>query len=54
MDVVVPLTTKGRALAIGMRQYARLKTFVKTSPLIWKLTKTLRRKAAGQPSANDD
>jgi CelD/BcsL family acetyltransferase involved in cellulose biosynthesis len=51
MDVVVPLTPKGRALAIGLRQYARLKTFVKTSPLVWKLTKTLRRKAAGQPAA---
>jgi CelD/BcsL family acetyltransferase involved in cellulose biosynthesis len=54
MDVVVPLTTKGRAFAIGLRQYARLKTFVKTSPFIWKLTKTMRRKAAGQPSAAAD
>jgi CelD/BcsL family acetyltransferase involved in cellulose biosynthesis len=51
MDVIMPLTLKGRAFAVGFRQYARLKTFVKTSPLIWKLTKSLRRKAAGQPAA---
>jgi CelD/BcsL family acetyltransferase involved in cellulose biosynthesis len=34
-----------------MRIKARLKAFVKTSPLIWKLTKALRRKAAGQPAS---
>jgi CelD/BcsL family acetyltransferase involved in cellulose biosynthesis len=54
MDLVMPLTVKGRAFAVGMRQYARLKTFVKTNPLVWKLTKALRRKAAGQPSAAED
>ena len=52
MDVIVPLTLKGRALAVSMRLKARLKAFVKTSPLIWKLTKALRRKAAGQPAAS--
>ncbi|EHK55402.1 GNAT family N-acetyltransferase [Allomesorhizobium alhagi] len=51
MDVVVPLTVKGRAFAAPMRIKARLKAFVKTSPLIWKLTKALRRKAAGQPAS---
>lgn len=48
--VLMPLTLKGRALAIVMRQGARAKAFVKNSPLIWKLTKMLRRKAAGQPA----
>jgi CelD/BcsL family acetyltransferase involved in cellulose biosynthesis len=54
MDVIVPLTVKGRIFAVGMRLYARLKAVVKTSPLVWKLTKTLRRKAVGQPSADED
>ncbi|HEV2901518.1 MAG TPA: GNAT family N-acetyltransferase [Pseudaminobacter sp.] len=52
MDVVAPLTLKGRAFAVSMQLYARLKAFVKTSPLIWKLTKTLRKKAAGQPATS--
>ncbi|TPK66469.1 GNAT family N-acetyltransferase [Mesorhizobium sp. B2-4-19] len=47
-EVLVPLTLKGRALAQTLRQGARLKAFVKNSPTIWKLTKMLRRKAAGQ------
>ncbi|QPC93521.1 GNAT family N-acetyltransferase [Mesorhizobium sp. INR15] len=50
-EVLVPLTLKGRMLALGLRQAARLKAFIKNSPLIWKLTKMLRRKAAGQRSA---
>ncbi|BCH10502.1 acetyltransferase [Mesorhizobium sp. 131-3-5] len=55
-EVLVPLTLKGRALAQTLRQGARLKAFVKNSPTIWKLTKMLRRKAAGQaaPAATDD
>ena len=55
-EVLLPLTLKGRALAIAMRQGARAKAFVKNSPLIWKLTKMLRRKAAGQaaPAATGD
>ncbi|NGO53757.1 GNAT family N-acetyltransferase [Allomesorhizobium camelthorni] len=52
MDAVVPLTLKGRAFAASMRLKAHLKAFVKTSPLIWKLTKALRKKAAGQPAAS--
>lgn len=57
VEVLVPLTAKGRVLALGLRQGARLKAFVKNSPTIWKLTKMLRRKAAGQPvaaAAEDD
>ncbi|TIM19619.1 MAG: GNAT family N-acetyltransferase, partial [Mesorhizobium sp.] len=46
-EVLVPLTLKGRALALILLQGARLKAFVKNSPTIWKLTKVLRRKTAG-------
>jgi len=55
-EVLAPLTLKGRALALALRQGARTKAFIKNSPLIWKLTKMLRRKAAGQPApaAEDD
>ncbi len=48
LDVLVPLTAKGRALAFLLRQDARLKSFVKKSPVIWQLTKKLRRRAAGR------
>lgn len=47
-EVLFPLTLKGRALALELRQGARLKAFVKNSPTIWKLTKLLRRKTVGQ------
>ena len=47
-EVLVPLTLKGRALAVTLRQGARFKAFIKNSPTIWKLTKMLRRKTAGQ------
>ncbi|MFA6153092.1 GNAT family N-acetyltransferase [Mesorhizobium sp.] len=47
-EVLLPLTLKGRVLALSLRQNARLKAFIKNSPTIWKLTKMLRRKAAGQ------
>ncbi|WP_214471725.1 GNAT family N-acetyltransferase [Mesorhizobium sp. dw_380] len=50
-EVLVPLTLKGRTLAQALRQGARLKAFVKNSPRIWKLTKMLRRKAAGQAAS---
>jgi len=48
MDAIVPLTAKGRLLAFEMRLHARTKAFIKNSPLIWKFTKMLRRRAAGQ------
>jgi CelD/BcsL family acetyltransferase involved in cellulose biosynthesis len=53
-DVLVPLTAKGRALAFVLHRNARLKAFVKNSPAIWNLTKTLRRKAAGKPADDTD
>lgn len=51
VDVLVPLSAKGRALALSMRQGARLISFVKTNPILWKITKRLRRKAAGKQAA---
>ncbi|MBN9549824.1 MAG: GNAT family N-acetyltransferase [Alphaproteobacteria bacterium] len=56
-EVLAPLTLKGRALATTMRQGARAKAFIKNNPTVWKLTKMLRRKAAGQAApapAEDD
>lgn len=53
-EVLVPLTVKGRMLALTLRQGARLKAFVKNSPMIWKLTKVLRRKAAGQAAPAEE
>jgi CelD/BcsL family acetyltransferase involved in cellulose biosynthesis len=56
-EVLAPLTLKGRALATTMRQGARAKAFIKNNPTAWKLTKMLRRKAAGQAAptpAEDD
>ncbi|MER8414895.1 GNAT family N-acetyltransferase [Mesorhizobium sp. M0140] len=53
-EVLVPLTVKGRMLALTLRQGARLKAFVKNSPMIWKLTKVLRRKAAGQAAPSEE
>ncbi|TGV80726.1 GNAT family N-acetyltransferase, partial [Mesorhizobium sp. M00.F.Ca.ET.149.01.1.1] len=55
-EVLAPLTLKGRALAAAMRQGALGKAFIKNNPTIWKLTKMLRRKAAGQaaPAAAED
>ncbi|MDX8525650.1 GNAT family N-acetyltransferase [Mesorhizobium sp. MSK_1335] len=55
-EVLAPLTLKGRALATAMRQGARAKGFIKNNPTVWKLTKMLRRKAAGQaaPAAAED
>jgi len=55
-EVLAPLTLKGRALATTMRQGARAKAFIKNNPTVWKLTKMLRRKAAGQaaPTAAED
>ncbi|MER9752845.1 GNAT family N-acetyltransferase [Mesorhizobium sp. M0166] len=55
-EVLVPLTLKGRALALALRHGASLKAFIKHSPMVWKLTKLLRRKAVGRtaPAAGED
>lgn len=55
-EVLVPLTLKGRVLALVLQEGARLKAFIKHNPTIWKLTKSLRKKTAGQtaPAAAED
>ncbi|WP_292332686.1 GNAT family N-acetyltransferase, partial [Mesorhizobium sp.] len=56
-EVLAPLTLKGQALATGLREGARAKAFIKNNPTIWRLTKMLRRRAAGQAApapAGDD
>ncbi len=56
-EVLVPLTLKGRLLALVLQEGARLKAFIKHNPTIWKLTKSLRKKTAGQivsAAAEDD
>lgn len=50
-EVLAPLTLKGRALAMTMRQGTRAKAFIKNNPTVWKLTKLLRRRTAGQRAA---
>lgn len=53
-DVIVALTAKGQALALAMRLTARLKAFVKNSPLVWKIAKLLRKRTAAPPQAAED
>ncbi|PLP60892.1 GNAT family N-acetyltransferase [Mesorhizobium loti] len=53
-DALLPLTTKGRVLASALHQGARAKAFVKNSPMVWKITKALRRRAQGQLSKADE
>lgn len=55
-DVVAPLTVKGHLLARRLRLEARVKAYVKNNPTIWRLTKMLRKNAAGQEQqpADDD
>ena len=54
VEVVVPLTAKGQILALQLRLDARLRAFVKSSPLIWNITKLVRKRAAGLPQPADD
>jgi len=53
-DVVAPLTVKGHLLAQRLRLEARVKTYIKNSPAIWRLTKMLRKNVAGQEQAVDE
>ena len=53
-DVVAPLTAKGKLLSQALRLKARIKAYIKNSPTVWKLTKLLRKKAAGQPQPSED
>ncbi len=54
VDIVLPLSAKGRMFAAGTRATARLKAVVKNSPFIWKIAKALRKRAAGGPAASAD
>ena len=54
LDMLVPLTLKGRTLAFCLQRNARIKAFIKNSPKIWSLTKALRRKTAGKRLPADD
>lgn len=57
VEVLLPLTLKGRVLALALHRASRLKALIKNSPTIWKLTKMLRRGTAGQaaaPAGDDD
>lgn len=55
LDSLVPLTLKGRMLASCLRGNAGIKAFIKNSPKIWSLTKTLRRKTVGKlPQADGE
>jgi len=53
-DVVAPLTVKGHLLAQRLRLEARVKAYVKNNPTIWRLTKMLRKNAAGQEQRPED
>ena len=53
-DALVPLSVKGRAYAAAMRGATRLKTFVKSNRLTWKLVKRFRKKTAARPETADD
>jgi CelD/BcsL family acetyltransferase involved in cellulose biosynthesis len=53
-DVVAPLTVKGQLLAQRLRLEAKVKAYVKNNPTIWRLTKMLRKNAAGKEQPADD
>ena len=53
-DVLVPLTVKGRALATAMQFANRTKSFVKNNRFVWKLVKSLRKKAAAPAEPAED
>ncbi|MEO9337194.1 GNAT family N-acetyltransferase [Mesorhizobium sp. SB112] len=46
LDVIAPLTLKGRLLAWKMKLTTQLKSTIKNNPAIWNVVKRLRRKAA--------
>lgn len=47
-DVFVPLTAKGRLLALALNAKSQVMRAVKKNPRLWTLVKRLRRQAAGQ------
>jgi len=53
-DVVAPLTVKGHLIAQRLRLEARAKAYVKNNPTIWRLTKMLRKNAAGKDAVDKE
>jgi CelD/BcsL family acetyltransferase involved in cellulose biosynthesis len=53
-DALVPLTAKGHALATVMQFANRAKSFVKNNRFVWKLVKSLRKKAAAPAEPAED
>jgi CelD/BcsL family acetyltransferase involved in cellulose biosynthesis len=49
-DTVVPLTPKGRLLALAGRGAARAKRLIKNNPLLWSIIKRLRERTRGAQS----
>lgn len=53
LDVVVPVSARGRVLAAGLSGMTALKRAIKQNRMVWALVKRLRRQTAG-PAAEDD
>lgn len=53
-DVLVPLTAKGRAYALGLRSIARIKGSIKNNPALWGTIKRIRAGVRGKPQPVDD
>jgi CelD/BcsL family acetyltransferase involved in cellulose biosynthesis len=53
-DVIAPLSLKGHLLARGLRGANGLKAAVKNSPTLWKIVKSLRRRAPAETTKADE
>lgn len=52
--MLVPLTVKGRAYALGLRSIARIKGAIKNNPALWGTIKRIRAGVRGKPQPVDD
>lgn len=53
LDVVVPVSAKGRILATGLSGVTTIKRAIKQNRVAWALVKRLRRQTATQPAEDD-
>jgi CelD/BcsL family acetyltransferase involved in cellulose biosynthesis len=53
-DAYVALSMRGQALAALQRAQNRAKSFVKNNPVVWKLTKALRKRTAAVTARDDE
>ncbi len=53
LDVVVPVSAKGRILAAGLSSVTTIKRAIKQNRVAWALVKRLRRQTATQPAEDD-